>query len=185
MPKNLIWGMDLTGKTDSDKDTHHILGIVDHHSRGILCLEAVQTKATSSLLRCLLDCIDKYGKPKYVRTDNEAVFTSKLFALALWLLNIRHQKTDLHCPWQNGRVERFFGTLKERLNQLEVNSFDQLNLALGEFRFWYNHVRPHQYLDDCTPAEVWNGVDIYKRKSMKAFWFDAWDGLLRGFYLPP
>ena len=35
-----------------------------------------------------------------------------------WALGIRHQRTEPHCPWQNGRVERFFGTLKASLDRL-------------------------------------------------------------------
>ena len=116
VPKNLIWGIDLTGKTDSKKKTHTILGIIKHQSRGSLCLKALTDKSSATLRRCLLDCIDKYGTPKYVRTDNEAVFTSKLFHFGLLILGIKHQKKDLHCPCQNGRVEHFFGTLKKRLN---------------------------------------------------------------------
>jgi len=185
VPKNLIWGVDLTGKTDSKKKTHAILGIIEHQSRGNLCLKALNDKSSATLLRCLLDCIDKYGTPKYVRTDNEAVFTSKLFHFGLLILGIKHQKTDLHCPWQNGRIERFFGTLKKRLNHWEVGSINQLNLALCEFRFWYNHVRPHQYLDDQTPAETWSGDNVFQGKPRKAHWFEAWDGLLTGYYLPP
>jgi len=185
VPKNLIWGMDLTGKTDSTKQTHTILGIIEHHSRANLCLKALTDKSSATLLRCLLDCVERYGKPKCVRTDNEPVFTSKLFRLGLLVLGIRHQKTDLHCPWQNGRVERFFGTLKDRLNLWEVDSIDQLNLALIQFRFWFNHIRPHQYLDDRTPAEVWSGDNIFQGKPRKAYWFEAWDGLLAGYYFPP
>jgi transposase InsO family protein len=31
------------------------------------------------------------------------------------LLGIRMQRTDVHCPWQNGRIEQLFGTLKAAL----------------------------------------------------------------------
>ncbi len=133
---------------------------------------------------CLFDlAIGQYGKPRSLRTDNEAVFTSRLFRLALSMLGIRHQTTDLHCPWQNGRIERFFGTLKEQLRQLSVESVGALNLALMEYRFWYNHVRPHQNLGGATPAEVWAGVDPYRDRFRKEHWFEAWDGLLQGHYL--
>ena len=116
---------------------------------------------------------------------NEAIFTSRLFQFGLWLLRIQHQHTEICCPWQNGRIERFFGTLKERLNQWEVMSLESLNLSLYAFRYWYNHVRPHQYLDGLTPAEVWQGKTDFKRKSHQTCWFEAWDGLLTGYYLPP
>lgn len=131
----------------------------------------------------LADAIRRYGKPRFVRTDNESVFTTRVFGIALFLLGIRHQKSDLHCPCQNGRVERFFGTLKERLDQLAVASFDALNSALGEFRFFYNHVRPHQNLGGATPAEVWAGVDPHTARFKQEYWFEAWDGLLQGYYL--
>lgn len=38
LPRNLIWGMDLTGKMDSKGSLHHILGMVEHKSRASLCL---------------------------------------------------------------------------------------------------------------------------------------------------
>jgi len=77
------------------------------------CYEiALETKSSWTLVRKLAESIRRFGKPQAVRTDNEPVFTSRVFRAALLLLGIRHQRTDLHCPWQNGRVERFFGTLK-------------------------------------------------------------------------
>jgi putative transposase len=183
VPKNLIWALDLTGKTTLDGRTQMILGIIEHGSRAALALEAVHSKSSWSLLGKLAAAIKRYGKPKIIRTDNEAIFTSRVFRLALFLLGIRHQTTDLHCPWQNGRVERFFGTLKSSLDQLAVTSFDALNSALGEFRFFYNHVRSHQNLAGATPAEAWAGMNPHTTKFKREYWFEAWDGLLAGYYL--
>jgi transposase InsO family protein len=131
----------------------------------------------------LIQANRRYGKPRIARTDNESIFTSKAFRLALFLLAICHQRIDLHCPWQNGRVERFFGTLKGKLDQLAVESLTGLNAALGEFRLFYNHVRPHQNLDGKTPAEAWIGIDPFTVKVTREYWFEAWDGLLCGYYL--
>jgi len=114
---------------------------------------------------------------------NETVFTSWLFKFSLWLIGIRHQLIEKSCPWQNGKIERFFGTLKEKLDQWQVGSREQLNGALVQFRFWYNHIRPHQNLYGKTPAEVWSGIDVFTKKPKKEYWFEAWDGLLTGFYL--
>ncbi len=182
LPHNLIWGVDLTGKTDSTGKLHNILGIVEHQSRACLTLAALTDKTSITLLEYLIAAIKRYGKPQSVRTDNEAIFTSRLFRFGLWFLGIRHQHTEVACPWQNGKVERFFGTLKEKLNQWEVSSFGELNHSLHLFRFWYNEVRPHDYLNGCTPAEVWRGS---KGSPNRAKWFEAWDGLLVGYWLPP
>ncbi len=183
LPANIVWGMDLTGKTDTQNKLHNILGIIDHGSRSCLFLKGIKNKASITLLRCLLDSIEKYGQPKIIRTDNEAVFTSRIFSFSLWLLGIKHQKIDKGCPWQNGRIERFFGTVKEKLNQWNVDSLEQLRGALVQFRFWYNHVRPHQHLDGRTPAEVWQGNDIYIQKIKKECFFESWEELLTGYFL--
>lgn len=183
VPRNLIWALDLTGKTTLDGRTHMILGIIEHASRAALTLEALHDKSSWTLVGKLAAAIKRYGKPCFVRTDNEAIFTSRVFRFALFVLGIRHQLSDLHCPWQNGRVERFFGTLKESLNQLAVLSFDALNNALTEYRFFYNHVRTHQHLGGATPAEAWDGVDPYVTRFKQEYWFAAWDGLLAGYYL--
>jgi len=152
VPKNLIWGVDLTGKVTLDGKTRLILDVIEHASRAALWLEALQSKSSWVLVEKLVEAIKRHGKPKVVRTDNEAVFTSGAFRLALFLLGIQHQQTGPGCPWQNGRVERFFGTLKEKLDRLAVDSFEALSQALTEFRFFYNHVRPHQNLGGRTPG---------------------------------
>jgi transposase InsO family protein len=182
-PRNVVWGLDLTGKADDTGRQHAILGLLDHGSRANLSLVALRDKTTITILRHLLDAVERYGKPQAVRTDNEAVFTSRLLRFSLWLLGIRHQRIDPHCPWMNGRIERFFGTLKQKLDRWAVPDDHALQASLAEFRAWYNHVRPHQHLAGRTPAEVWAGIDIHARLPKEERWFTAWDGLLAGYYL--
>ena len=183
VPINRTWGVDLTGKTNVNGDLHAILGIIDHGSRRMLTLTALRDKSSIFLLRCLLDAIERFGMPRFVRTDNEAVFTSRLFVLGLKFLGIGHRRSDLGCPWMNGRIERLFGTLKEKLNQWMVAGGEELNAALGEFSVWYNYIRPHQHLGGQTPVEAWDGIDPYLRTPKRVQVFSAWDGLLTGFYL--
>ncbi len=78
-------------------------------------------------------------------------------------LGIRLQTTALHGPRQNGRVERFFGTLKRKLDRIAVVDGHDLRGRLVEFQAWYNHARPHQHLDGHMPIEVWSG----RAKSVK------------------
>jgi transposase InsO family protein len=180
VPRNLVWGVDLTGKTDTLGSLHFLFGIIDHGSRALLHLKALHEKTSRT---CLLEVIRIYGKPKIIRTDNEAIFTSRIFRRGLKLLGIRHQFTAPGCPWQNGRIERLFGTLKQKLDQWQVAGIAQLNRDLQTFSYWYNHIRPHQNLNGKTPAEVWRGIDPYTKSPKKEHWFEAWDGLLVGYEL--
>ena len=95
-------------------------------------------------------------------------------------MGIKHQTTDIGCPWMNGRIERFFGTLKEKLNQILVTDSGHLDHHLTEFRFWYNNVRTHMNLDGKTPIEVWLGKGIKRQAELD----EGWDGLLQGYLHP-
>ncbi|MCB1033918.1 MAG: transposase [Acidobacteria bacterium] len=156
------------------------LGILDHGSRACLAFRRLTDKSTVAVLRALLDVVERYGKPRIVRTDNEATFRSRLFRFVLWTLGIRPQRTAPFSSWQNGRIERSFGTVKPLLRALSGNPSDQpitqteLNLA----RTWYNHLRPHQNLGGLTPAEAWSGKVLDRRR--KPVWVTEWDGLLSG-----
>ena len=96
-------------------------------------------------------------KPGRIRTDNEVVFTSFVFTTRLKLVGIRYQRIQTCAPWQNGRIERLFGTLKPLLRQLVVPTTAALQSALQEFTLFYKHARAHLNLDGLTPAEKWNG----------------------------
>jgi hypothetical protein len=78
--------------------------------------------------------------------------------------------------------ERFFGTLKEKLRLLSVESFEALNSALSEFHFFTTMSRPIN-LNGATPTEAWAAVDPHTTRFKQAYWFEAWDGLLQGYYL--
>jgi len=137
-------------------------------------------KSSKRLLFEIYKAVKKYGRPKYIRTDNDIVFKSKTFKLGLKLMGIKHQLTDVGCPWMNGRVERFFGTLKEKLNLVLIKNSCHLDWHLQDFRFWYNHVRTHMNLDGKTPIEVWSSKDIKRH----AEFYSSWDGLLQGYLHP-
>ena len=180
---NLVWGLDLTGKQAIHGEQHAILGLVDHGTRRLLALTAVPNKSAWTLLGYLFLAIGRFGKPQALRSDNERVFTGRLFRTVLRLAGIRQQLSDLGCPWQNGRIERLFGTLKGKLDLWRVWDGEQLQNALTTFAFWYNAVRPHQNLNGRTPLETWHGVDPYRQAPKREEWFEAWDGLLQGYHL--
>jgi transposase InsO family protein len=183
LTKNTVWAIDLTGKQDARGQIHSILGIIDHGTRRLLTLNAPVNKCAWTLLGHLFLAIGKYGKPKALRSDNEHIFTGKVFRLGLRLAGIRHQRTQLGCSWENGRIERLFGTLKNKLDQWCVADKAQLSRSLNIFAYWYNAIRPHQNINGRTPMEAWVGIDPYRSAPKQALWFEAWEGLLTGFYL--
>lgn len=164
-PIRVVWGIDMTEHRWSSKIPQLIFGIIDHGSRRVLTLETLREKSSIALLRLLLDAIEHYGKPKKIRTDNEAVFTSWVFAFALRWLGIQHQRTKPGQPWMNGRIERVWSTFKQLLRMFDIRNEAELQATLELLRDTYNQHRPHQSLSGHTPIEAWHILG--KRKSKR------------------
>jgi transposase InsO family protein len=180
MPKNTIWGIDLT-EVRLDGQGMPVFGIIDHGTRACLTVQRIVDLSTIGILEVLFAAIKKFGKPKIIKSDNGSVFTSRLFGFVLMCLGIHHKRAEPFMPWQNGRIERFFGTFKEAIRQVTL-PIAALPMALDEFRFFYNHVRPHTNIDGRTPAEAWSKI---RKPQTEPVWFEAWDGVLCGDYYPP
>jgi transposase InsO family protein len=165
MPRNRVWGCDLLAQTDRHGQPHLALAVVDHASRACLRLQRIANKSSWTLVQELVQVVKQYGRPTFVRTDNEAVLVSKLFRFGLRLLGIRQQRIEPGCPWQNGRVERFIGTVKRALYSDSIADKRDFTYALRDVRQWYNHDRPHDHLQGRTPAEVWAGIDVFAARS--------------------
>jgi len=48
-------------------------------------------------------------------------------------------------------------------------------------RFFYNHIRPYQHLNYCTPIEVWDNKPMATSKTHEALYFTALCGNVAGF----
>jgi len=179
-PRGLVYALDITFVGPRQTP---VLGILDHGTRALLCLGELKTRTTIGVLRTILDVVERFGVPRFVRTDNEKILASPFLTAALEALGIQHQRIDPFCPWQNGRIERLFATLKERLGAwwLLAGVPNDVQPDLDTFRTWYNHARSHQSLAGITPAMAWAGVSHAKTTPR---FFQAWDGILTGFVSP-
>jgi putative transposase len=171
-PIQTTWGMDLTGLPLIDGSSVAVFGVIDHGSRAVLSLSPAVKRNSLVLLGKLLIALGSYGLPRAVRTDNEAVFKSWMLKGVLKILGVRQQFTELASPWQNGRIERFWGTLKRELQpagvlwkkdglavgtRMKFASVAAMGCLLDAFKDSHNLDRPHQSLKEATPASVWNG----------------------------
>lgn len=80
-----------------------------------------------------------------VMTDNALNYRrSREFQSALATLNAKHVKTKPHCPWQNGKAERFNRTLQENWAYRHPFTSNQARHdALAPWLEHYNYARPH------------------------------------------
>ena len=88
-----------------------------------------------------------------VMTDNHWSYTqSRAFAEALSRLDADHRRIRPHCPWQNGKVERFNRTLQTEWAYHQVfTSNHQRSQALQPWLEYYNQKRRHTALRGLPP----------------------------------
>jgi transposase InsO family protein len=96
-----------------------------------------------------------------IRTDQGKEFLNNKLKKLLAGHNIIHRKNTPYCPEENGKIERFHGTLNQKAlcygfppNQ----TLDQMQYRLNLFMHYYNYQKKHRGLgmDGKTPMERLN-----------------------------
>ncbi|WP_060722533.1 integrase core domain-containing protein [Pseudonocardia sp. EC080625-04] len=93
-------------------------------------------------------------------TDNGGPFRAFRFeSFIATRPELRHVRTRVRAPGQNGSRERGFGTLKyERLFLEEIPDVLELVAHAEDYRTDYNTIRPHEALAWNRPGEVHTGL---------------------------
>ncbi|TGN20511.1 integrase core domain-containing protein, partial [Leptospira idonii] len=131
-----------------------VVFFLDLKTRQVLHYE-IQTRPTTRWMRKVFKlAIRKKGKKNtsYLITDNDSLF-GKRFSKYLERIGIKHKKTAIRSPWQNGYAERFVKTCKNEFLDyfIPLNEY-HLTVKLDEFIHFYNHNRTHLALNKDTPV---------------------------------
>jgi len=127
---------------------------MDEFTREGLDIEAARTTSAEQVISVLEQLVALHGAPAYLRSDNGPEFVA--LAVQAWLAKrqIATLSIDPGCPWQNGKEERFNGTVRDEcLNMLIFASVAEARVHLQAFRRHYNEERPHSALGYKTPIE--------------------------------
>jgi transposase-like protein len=98
-------------------------------------------------------------RPKAVFVDGSHVY-STAFNKVFWTMRKDTrpelvQRVGIRARETNNMVERLHGTLKDRTKPMRgLKSFESTKLLLEGYAVHYNCVRPHQSLDNKTPAQA-------------------------------
>jgi transposase InsO family protein len=114
----------------------------------------------------ILDALSKYSPPKILHSDQGTEYLSYLLQDLCQKMEILLSCSDRGSPWQNGFKERFYGTLKDELG--DVNRFKdiaELHEGLALTIYYYNHKRIHTALK-MSPAAY--AVTLETLKLMKS-----------------
>lgn len=157
------------GITIAEPDkTYYLLGVLDDYSR-TCWVELMEDKKSLTVMFAVLKAFNmlkhRYGiEIESVMTDNGAEFGSGKdkknkeehpFERLLMEMEMKHIYTKPYRPQTNGKIERFWKTLKEDFTEDSLfNDKEDLKNELLGFIAYYNEHRPHSSLNGKTPKEI-------------------------------
>jgi putative transposase len=157
-----IWAYDFVEDALADGTALYILTVMDEFTREGLALDVAVKTSAERVIGVLSALVAQHGAPAHLRSDNGAEFVA--IAVQSWLAQCGVQTLYIEKgkPWQNGKEERFNGTVRDEcLNMHVFTSLAEACVRLGAFRQHYNMERPHSQLGYLTPL------------AFKAAWFEA------------
>jgi putative transposase len=157
-----IWAYDFVEDALADGTPLRILTVMDEFTREGLALDVALTTSAERVIGVLTALVGQHGAPANLRSDNGAEFVA--LAVQSWLAQCGVQTLYIEKgkPWQNGKEERFNGTVRDECLNLHVfTSLAEACVRLSAFRQHYNTERPHSQLGYLAPL------------TFKAAWLEA------------
>ena len=149
------------GSTSAQKKARigfdYVHSVVDDHSR-FAYSEILDDESAASCAAFFERAVERLAAAgmgvEAVMTDNHWSYThSNALAALLRRLGARHVLIKPHCPWQNGKVERFNRTLQTEWAYRQVfTSNDDRIAALAPWLEHYNTRRRHSALGGLPPV---------------------------------
>ena len=156
---NQCWSMDFMSDTLQHGHRDRTFNVIDDFNREVLGID-INSGIRASRVTVFLDQIAAWrGYPKQVRVDNGPEFISSDFSNWAEQHDIYIDYIEPGSPYQNGYVERFNRTYREDVLDLYLfTSLDEVRELTDQWIELYNHERPHDGLNDMTPAEYLNAA---------------------------
>jgi len=159
---NAIWTADFKGQFKTrDGEYCYPLTLVDGYSRYLLACQGLRSTAIVLARPIFQRVFEEYGLPRITRPDNGVSFATtalgRLSLLSVWWigLEIYPELIEPAHPEQNGRHERLHRTLKAEATRPPSGNLAAQQVRFNRFRREYNDERPHEALNQETPASVY------------------------------
>jgi transposase InsO family protein len=160
---NELWQSDFTHITLTNGTEVEVIGWLDDHSRYLLHLTAHPRITGKIVIDAFTAAATRHGYPTATLTDNGMVYTTRYarnargiapgngFETLLALHGITQKNGRPFKPTTQGKIERFWQTLKRHLAAHPAQTITELQTTLDSFTTYYNQTRPHRALGRRTP----------------------------------
>ncbi len=144
---------------------YYLITFIDEYSRYLVHWElltsmdghSISTAAQRAIETLAVDRDGKLSVTPTIRSDNGSGYISGEFLGLLAHHKLTHHRIRPHCPEENGIQERFNRTLREGIEEHDLDSRYDSEEVIGNLIRHYNEVRLHSSLGFQTPATWYRG----------------------------
>lgn len=170
---NEIWTVDFKGWWRTrDGARCEPLTVRDAFSRFVLAIKVMKSPSLEGVRAVFEDLFRRYGVPLAMQCDNGGPFINVqarggLTRLSAWWvsLGISVIRSRPGCPQDNGAHERMHRDMRADLQAFAAGSLAAEQRACDRWRQEFNHVRPHEALNNEVPASLYRPSERRPRKT--------------------
>jgi len=151
---NQVWGTDIT-YVKLENGWCYLIAFIDWYSRYVVSWELSPTLEIPFCLSAQARAL-QIAIPEIINSDQGSHFTSEQFLQPFLKQNVKISMDGRGRCMDNIFTERLWRTVKyENVFLKSYRTITEANLGLTEYFQFYNTKRPHQSLDERTPATLY------------------------------
>jgi putative transposase len=159
-----VWSTDIT-YVPMRSGFVYLTAVMDWFSRYVLSWRLSNRLEGSFCLEALDEAL-KHGRPEVFNTDQGSQFTSAVFVNRLLDRSVAVSMDGRGRALDNVFIERLWRSVKYQ--DIYLRNYETVADVEEGLRLWfekYNHERPHQSLDNLTPAKVYEwGAEVKSKR---------------------
>lgn len=161
-----VWSTDIT-YVPLRHGFVYLTAVMDWYSRYVLSWRLSNRLEGSFCLEALDEALE-HGKPEVFNTDQGTQFTSEAFVNRLLDRSVAVSMDGRGRALDNVFIERLWRSVKyQEIYLRDYTTVADVEEGLNLYFAKYNHERPHQSLDNLTPAKVYEwGAEVRARRRM-------------------
>ncbi len=150
--KNDVWAWDLVHDSYGNGKKFRCLTVKDEATGNCLAIEVDTSIKNIDVQQLLKLLITRHGRPKAIRSVNEAEFIANDLQRCMKKEGISIATIDPGKPWQSGSNESLNGTFRNECLDAELfGSLTEAKVVIADWRRRYNQLRPHSTYGYITP----------------------------------
>ena len=155
---NQVWSTDIT-YIRLAHGFAYLVAIIDWYSRRVLSWRISNSMEAEFCVDCLEEALRTHGRPEIFNSDQGSQFTSEIFTGVLKREGIVISMDGRGRAFDNIFVERLWRNVKyEDVYLKGYATMGELMIGLARYFDFYNSERPHQSLNNETPATVYRSA---------------------------